>query len=177
MSARSERSEQVAQNETVTTPGKAPEKASRLTESRKKVKALFAEWLAMPEPLRDPKTQKEFAERNAISRISLWNWKKAKDFQDRVISLSRTSALFDYADYMGFLKKQAEAGSVAAIELYLNHVHGWSRKISVGDKRPMDFRIQFGDEEDSTQPWFMTQPKSSPKENGDPDPLDKARVN
>lgn len=45
---------------------------------------MFAEWIAMPGPLRNPKTQSEFAEKYGVGEGTLSDWKNRKDFWQKV---------------------------------------------------------------------------------------------
>ena len=133
-------SEQVEQNKTVTAivPARPNSDGSFNPDSREDVRSLFVEWLALPEELRDPRTQKEFGKRYGISQQTLSSWKTNKKVHARVLEMVGANILCDFADYMSYLKKMAAKGDIAAIKVYLGFVHGWSERIEHSGRVALD---------------------------------------
>lgn len=105
--------------------------ARRDSEEFDAIKEVFADWLARPEELRDPVNQKEFGKKYQVHQSTLTGWKATPEFQAKVIDLVRRYALYDFADYMGFLKKEAAAGNTRAIELYFKFIHNYRERFDI----------------------------------------------
>jgi hypothetical protein len=92
---------------------------------RKSVKHQFVYWLALPESLRQPKTQRDFSRQSGVSELTLWRWKNERVVVAEVEKLVNQYARSHFADVIYALVTAAEAGDIAAVKLYLQFVLGW----------------------------------------------------
>lgn len=72
------------------------------------IRALYAQWLALPPAERDPPSQAEFARRHGCSRRSLAKWSSDPAFGDQVFSAVRSRLKTDYS-WLGLAIAEAQA--------------------------------------------------------------------
>ncbi len=98
----------------------------------------FLEWMATPEQIRNPKTQKAFADQNKISEDTLSLWKRRDGFWTEWESRVRYSSLRDkipaYLHAVG--GKVMRDGSAQEMLVLLKYVLGWSDKSVFVDETP-----------------------------------------
>ena len=89
------------------------------------VKDKFVEWLATPESLRVPKTQRDFSREHGVNEVTLWRWKGDSAVLARVEKLVNQYMRNHYADVAYALVRAAIGRNAEAIRLYLQYVIGW----------------------------------------------------
>lgn len=97
----------------------------------------FIEWLALPPQEREPKNQKELAEKIQIDENTLSNWKKTLRFWDEVaIRRNQNFRKYTSSIYFSLAKKARETGDPRAVELFAKMFEGFTDKIKVEDEPP-----------------------------------------
>ena len=90
----------------------------------------FAKWMAVPEPLRELKTQGEFSERFKVSEQTLSAWKGRDEFWKLVEiewrHFGRTKTSNVIAKFYNMTMKE---GKTSDIKLWLQYFLDWSEKI------------------------------------------------
>lgn len=91
----------------------------------------FARWCALPHWLRDPKTQKELAERIGVSQDTLTDCKKHPEFWPLVFQLLREWMREHAPDVIGGLydKIVSAKGSAKDVKLFLGLSGNYSKEI------------------------------------------------
>ncbi len=95
----------------------------------------FIEWVATPEPLREPKTQIELAKVLKVNDSTLSDWKKIDTFwldvEERIKSWMQDKT----PNVMGKLYAQImKEGKAQEVKLWLQYGVGFSEKVQVEDK-------------------------------------------
>lgn len=113
------------------------------------VKELFITWMALPEPLREPKviielpggktstrgaTQEEFAKANRVTPATLSRWKKEANFWEEVEAKVKQWGREQLPNvmgalYQGIIKRQGAAET----KLFLQWAVNWEEKMQVSD--------------------------------------------
>lgn len=89
----------------------------------------FCLWASLPSPLREPKTQKEFAAKWGLSEPTLALWKAKPLFWETVASIRRDWARDKTSDVIhGLFKRASTRGEAAEVKLWLQVVEDWSEK-------------------------------------------------
>lgn len=107
----------------------------------------FVAWIALPNSLRIPKTQKDFAKQIGVGEDTLSEWKqrggffKAVEKKRQKWGLEKTPEVL-YALYTRILKN----GEAQEVKLWLQFFDGWSEK-TITEDRPMRPLEQLTDEE------------------------------
>lgn len=103
---------------------KTPEK----TNTREK----FVVWCALPEPLRDPKTQGEFASQHGVHENTLSKWRRDPKFWEEVREGVKTWNKDRLPNVMAALYKTIlTKGSGVEAKLWLQWVDNWKEKTEV----------------------------------------------
>jgi len=89
------------------------------------VKERFVEWLALPEELRLPKTQRDFATEHGMDESTLWRCKNDSAVMERVEKLVNQYARSHFANVVYAMVAAAIGGSIEAARLYLQYIMGW----------------------------------------------------
>lgn len=86
----------------------------------------FIEWLATPTPLRNPKTQGEFAKENSLHHSTLSIWKLIEGFSDDLWTAVTRRMKDDIPDVVYALKSRIfKDGNPRAVELFIQ----WARDV------------------------------------------------
>lgn len=89
----------------------------------------FARWCALPSPLREPKTQTEFAEKWGVAPLTLILWKKKQDWWETMLAKRAEWARDKTSDVIhGLYKTASTRGQAAEVKLWLQFVEGWTEK-------------------------------------------------
>lgn len=110
------------------------------------IKKAFIEWLATPEPLRSPDTQRRFAAKHGVHETTVSLWAGDPEVQTAKDKLVMRYADCRYAEIMKALCDGAAAGEPSLIKMYLQFIKGWSEKVE-HKMQVEDFRVKFGDEQ------------------------------
>ena len=134
---------QQSENTTVTAIVRSTRPVTLVTdvEAREDYISLFVEWLAQPEPERDPKTQKAFGKRYGIHEKTLSRWKRDKSIQERVVAAAKGFVSLKAPKYIQHLERLAEGNdaiALNALKLLVLYGTGWSDKFS-GSEREDNF--------------------------------------
>ncbi len=94
-------------------------------------------WLAVPEDLRDPPTQRELAKRLKVNEVTLSRWKQEPGLTREAATLAREMLADDLPDIYGALVRLAKAGSFQHIKLALEVAgeHTDEVNLNVSDRR------------------------------------------
>ncbi len=104
---------------------------------KKKKKALskpdvfrqFVEWMSLPLPLREPKTQEAFRKKWGVTRATLTGWKKREEFWKAVEEEWKTWGRERTADVIeSFHKKILDEGFTADYKLWFQFFLNWNEK-------------------------------------------------
>ena len=100
--------------------------------SKPGVKNSFIEWCALPDPLRDPKTQRDFAKQHGVSEVTLSHWREDDDFWQEVERRIRKWGKDKVPNviaslYRGVIRDK-KAGEV---KLYLEWITNWREKTEI----------------------------------------------
>ena len=101
-----------------------------------KNKQFFAEWLAVPKEMRNPRTQKELAGLLKIKPETLSRWKKEPDFQAAAFEKARTQLEVELPEILQVIAEKAKAGNYQFVKLALELTHKHSEKITVKQEVP-----------------------------------------
>ena len=102
-----------------------------------KNKELFAEWLAVPKNMREPKTQKELASVLDVEPETMSRWKNDQGFQDLVFEKARGRLEAELPDFMQVIVDKAKAGNFQFVKLALELTNKHSDKITVKPEVPV----------------------------------------
>jgi hypothetical protein len=105
----------------------------------------FIRWLATPEALRIPNTQREFAASRNVNESTVSVWKGRPEVEREVRRLVCADSSLEIADVLAALKRAARAGSVPAIRLFLEFVLNWRDDASAVIVEN-EISVSFGDE-------------------------------
>ncbi len=131
-------------------------KTSKTLKNKRKKKALskpdifreFVVWMSIPEPLRKPKTQQEFAKRFKVSEWTLSQWKKRDDFWKEVEAewnkwgREKTSNVM-----LKFYNKVMREGTTPDFKLWFQYFLRWSEKIEEKVSGGIKIIHEYADEE------------------------------
>ena len=96
-----------------------------------KNKQLFAEWLAIPKEMREPRTQKEFAVQLNVQPETLSRWKKDPALQDQVYEVARAYLENRLPEIMHGIGEKAAAGEYKFVILALELTGRYNQAITV----------------------------------------------
>jgi len=99
-------------------------------------KEVFAEWLAVPKELREPRTQKELAAMLDEQPWTLSRWKKEEAFQTMVFEKARTYLGGKLPQIMHVIAEKAVAGQFRFVKLALELTNMYEDKITVETEKP-----------------------------------------
>jgi hypothetical protein len=105
--------------------------------SLSKNKEIFAEWLAVPREMREPKTQKELAVHLNVCPDTLSRWKVDSEFQAQVYKLALTRFEAVLPDVLQVIIDNARAGKFQFVKLVLELTDKYSSRITVESKEPV----------------------------------------
>ena len=88
----------------------------------------FAEWVALPSPLREPQTQEEWAKEQGIKPGTLSAWKQKPEFWEVVAGQRKLWCRDKTSDVIAGLFRTASRGMAAEVKLWLQLVEEWSEK-------------------------------------------------
>ena len=97
----------------------------------KKIKKQFAEWLAVPKKLRQPRTQKELADLLEVCPDTLSRWKKDPRVRGRAYDLARTRIETELPDIIQTIIDKAKDGSYQFVRLALELTEKYASKVTV----------------------------------------------
>jgi len=90
----------------------------------------FILWMSIPGPLRDPKTQGEFAKKFAVRQATLSDWKQRKDFWKAVEEEWNKWGREKTSNVMvKFYQKVMKDGMTPDFKLWFQYFLGWNEKI------------------------------------------------
>ena len=101
-----------------------------------KRKQVFAEWLAVPKKMREPRTQKELATVLNVQPETLSKWKKDQGLQELVFEMARTRLEVELPDIMQVIVDKAKEGQIQFVKLVLELTNKHSEKITVKQEAP-----------------------------------------
>lgn len=106
---------------------KKPSKRRQSPGNKKEAEYLqFIKWVALPEPLREPRTQKELAVVLRVDESSLSDWKKRDGFWDEVKKELRTWSKEKTPNViMGLYRKAVRDGTAQEAKLWLQYIEDW----------------------------------------------------
>lgn len=85
----------------------------------------FVNWYSLPEHLRDPRTQRDFAKEYRVNEHTLVEWKNSENFHNDCVSATREWAQDKYPNVMYALyRKAVKDGSAQEVKLWLKAVMG-----------------------------------------------------
>lgn len=108
-----------------------PKKVKRM--KKPEVFEAFCEWAALPSPLKEPKTQKEFSKLWGVGEDTLSGWKHKQLFWEKIAekriawAKGKTSDVID-----GLFKSASRGGNAAEVKLWMQLVEDWSEKQQLG---------------------------------------------
>ena len=102
----------------------------------KKNKEMFAEWLAVPKNMREPKTQKELASVLNVQPETMSRWKQDQGFRDLVFEKARERLEVELPDIMQVIVDKAKAGNFQFVKLVLELTNRHSDKITIRPEVP-----------------------------------------
>jgi len=89
----------------------------------------FCLWSALPTPLRNPKTQREFEEKWGVHKNTVAKWKKRQDYWEMVANARREWSKDKTSDVIhGLYRNASTRGEAAEVKLWLQAVEDWSEK-------------------------------------------------
>ena len=92
----------------------------------------FIIWMALPEPLRNPKTQRELAKNFGVGEDTLSEWKRRDGFWDEATKRrkewgrERTPNVI-----LGLYRKAVRDGNAAEVKLWLEYIEGYIGKQAI----------------------------------------------
>lgn len=90
----------------------------------------FIHWIATPDEFREPKTQRELAEKFGVGEDVLSDWKKRDGFWEEVKRKIRSWGQDKMPDILDALYREiTKTGRAAEVKLWLQYVEGWSEKV------------------------------------------------
>jgi len=91
----------------------------------------FAIWTSIAEPLRDPKTHQEFAQKFGVSPDTLVDWKKRDDFWELVMKEWKKWGISKSSNVMqAFYQKLLSKGVGADYKLWFQYFLDWQEKMT-----------------------------------------------
>lgn len=111
----------------------------------KKKKEQFAEWLAVPKKLRQPRTQKELADLLDVCPDTLSRWKKDPRVRGRAYDLARTRIETELPDIIQTIIDKAKDGSCQFVRLALELTDKYTSKVTVETRNTSVGIEQFSD--------------------------------
>lgn len=93
------------------------------------LKAIY--WLATPERLREPQTQREFSAKLGVREETFSRWKNDSGLMAEVNSVARAELGKDLPEVYGTLRKMAIKGSFQHMKLYLELLEEYSEEVNV----------------------------------------------
>jgi len=101
-----------------------------------KNKERFAEWLAVPMEMRQPRTQKELSLILEVKPETLSRWKKDQDFKQHVYEMA--SARFDeeLPDVIQVIIDRAKQGHFQFVKLMLELTNNYRDRIAITPEAP-----------------------------------------
>ena len=94
-------------------------------------KEIFAEWLAMPKKMREPKTQKELAAELDVGSVTLSRWKNDVDFQELVHQRTLSHLMAELPEVMHVIIDKAKEGDFRFAKMVLELTGRYSERITV----------------------------------------------
>ena len=99
------------------------------------VYAVFVDWIATPQRLRQPETQKAFSQRYKIHQNTLTEWKKRPQFFDHVRRRIKTNSLDDLGTVLDAFKRRIiEKPSGSDVKVFLEYMGDFEQRISFKDE-------------------------------------------
>jgi hypothetical protein len=90
----------------------------------------YCKWASLPTPLREPKTQKEWAKKWGVTEATLSIWKRKQKFWEMVASFRREWAKDKTSDVIyGLFRNASTRGEAAEVKLWLQSIEDWSEKV------------------------------------------------
>ena len=96
----------------------------------------FVRWTALPEPLREPKTQKKLADVYGVGADVISDWKKRNGFWNEVRAHLKDFGKERTPDVLYGLFRKAREGNAAEVKLWLQYFETFS------EKSPVDTEIR-----------------------------------
>ena len=112
----------------------AAKKGEKFTMSKNK--QYFAEWLALPKEIREPRTQKEVAVLLKVKPETLSRWKKEPEFQSLAYEKARGQLEAVLPDILQVIVDKAMEGNIHFVKLILELTNKHSEKITVKQEVP-----------------------------------------
>ena len=88
----------------------------------------FIEWYALPDIFRNPKTQKEFAQKNNLNETTLVGWKKLDEFKKGVEGILKSWTWDKNRNVIASIYKSALKGNAASQRLWAEWQMNWIPK-------------------------------------------------
>src|SRR3990167_7476490 len=98
---------------------------------RPEVYEAFCEWSAKPTPLKEEKTNKQFAVKWGIRPETLTRWKRKQEFWTKVAEWRMEWARDKTSDVIhGLFKRASTRGEAAEVKLWMQVIEDWSEKVT-----------------------------------------------
>jgi hypothetical protein len=103
----------------------------------------YIEWLALPVPLRVPKTKMDYSEQLKIPRRTLYNWENLQGFDEERRNRIKQWQKESTPEIIEKLKEKALSGDTTASRIWLEWVEGIENKLQLEHITKEPINIKF----------------------------------